>query len=148
MKLVFRNISLLLLSFLVVFLSVGVTISKMACCTDKISFGLESPKCGQEEKELICKTDIIKQSCCQKLNDQESCCAMGSNMCVIDLRELKFDFETIIPFEDIDFEIINKSSYIIYHYDFASSLLEASQFDSSVLQLTKRHLSMIQSFLL
>ena len=72
MKLFLRNISLVVLSTLVVFLSMGVSISKMKCSKDgSLYLGTEVPNC-MEKQVTSCAMDVEKISCCKKKEIKES----------------------------------------------------------------------------
>ena len=152
MKNIFSNISTLLLAILVIFLSVGFSVSKMQCSKDgKIFIGTEVPNCMQE-KETHSIDELKKMSCCASDKNLQSCCPQTEDdSCASETTDIQFDFETLI------------SSYIVnaeetYTLVYICSLFEKSyvsqQYSSSLIEVSlppninKPELSQIQSFLL
>ena len=89
-----KNISVVLMSFFVMFLSMGTYISKMECyniskieCSkdQSIFLGTEVPNCKIENK----------RSCCKKAGTEAVCCPTTDG-CKKDTRFLQFNFETIV----------------------------------------------------
>lgn len=90
-----KNISVVLVAFFVMFLSMGTYISKMECSKDlSIFLGKEVPNCKIEKKKS-CYKDIQEMSCCKKKDTEDSCC-LTIDGCQKDIRFLQFNFETIV----------------------------------------------------
>jgi hypothetical protein len=90
-----KNICVLIVVALVMFLTIGATISKMHC--DKgFSFylGNEVPNC-KTDKQISCNIDINKESCCKKEEMEISCCPTTDG-CDKDTELLQFTFETVV----------------------------------------------------
>ena len=96
MKKMFRNISLVMMTILVVFLSMGVNISKMQCDkAGRVFIGTETMSCSAD-KDIICDSNQEKISCCI-LEIKKSCCPeQTDNNCSSDTKLVQFDFETIV----------------------------------------------------
>ena len=97
MKNTFRNIFLFLMSTMVLFLSMGVNISKMKCAQDgALYLGTEVPSCSVEN-EVLCEVERKRVSCCN-LEVVKSCCPeTKDNSCASETENIQFDFETLIP---------------------------------------------------
>tara|TARA_X000000368_G_scaffold81419_1_gene61301 strand:- start:975 stop:1421 length:447 start_codon:yes stop_codon:yes gene_type:complete len=104
----FSNIAAFLLTILVVFLSVGVSISKMQCSTDGIIFiGTQVPNCMQ-----IGSDDLKEFSCCIQEEDIQSCCPQTKDdSCASETANFQFNFETLISSLILDF---NETSALLY----------------------------------
>jgi len=96
MKKMFRNISLVMMTILVVFLSMGVNISKMQCDkAGRVFIGTETMSCSAD-KDIICDSNQEKITCCI-LEIRKSCCPeQTDNNCSSDTELVQFDFETIV----------------------------------------------------
>jgi len=94
MKIV-KNICVLIVAVLVMFLTIGANISKMHC-DKEFSFylGKEVPNC-ETEKNISCNIDMEKVSCCKKEKMQISCCPTTDG-CEKDTELLQFTFETLV----------------------------------------------------
>ena len=123
MKQILLNITVFLLTFLVVFLSVGVSISKMQCSKDgKIFLGTQVPNCMQIE-EIVCSDDLKEFSCCTKEDNLQSCCPQTEDgSCASETANIQFDFETVVSTFVLDFKetmalvficLLNEKSYIL-----------------------------------
>ena len=147
MKLVLKNSLVILISILVVFLSMGVNVSKMLCAENgQIYIGKEVPNCKQEQ-ELLCIDEQNLLLCCNKVKAQNSCCPqMEDNTCASDTKNIQFDFETTISnISNLDFSL----SYIYLNTLYAFRLKEYF-FDLSIFipKLLRTSLAINQSFLL
>lgn len=94
MKIV-KNICVLIVSVLVIFLTIGSHISKMNC--DKVFslyLGDEVPNC-KTEKQISCNIYTEKESCCKREKMQKSCCPTTDG-CEKDTELLQFTFETLV----------------------------------------------------
>ena len=105
MKQILSNITVFLLTFFVVFLSVGVSISKMQCSKDgKIFLGTQVPNCMQIE-EIVCSDDLKEFSCCTKEDNLQSCCPQTEDdSCASETANIQFDFETLVSSFILDFK--------------------------------------------
>ena len=141
---------LFLLSTLVVFLSMGFSVSKMPCCDDKIYIGSEVPNCIQKE-DLCCKIDIQKTSCCAEDEIELLCCSQTqNNTCEGETTNIQFDFETLIS----SFELSLKEVTVLFNiYILNDKVFEYKNHIDHILKvplskINKPQLSEIQSFLL
>ena len=150
MKIV-KNICVLIVSVLVMFLTIGANISKMHC--DKGFFfylGNEVSNC-KTEKQISCNIDIEKESCCKTEEMQKLCCPTTDG-CEKDTELLQFIFETVVAqkqnitdCKEISlFKIIQNNLFKLSVHD---NLITHYQAESPPL-LTKPILPEIQSFLL
>ena len=151
MKYIVKNISLVILSTLVVFLSMGVSISKMQCSKDgEIFIGTEVPNCIQKQ-EIACNIAVEKISCCSQKEIQRSCCPQTSdNSCASETTSIQFDFETLITVFNLDFKDLSSLLYKFTLYDKESEFSNQIDYISSIpaYALNKPKLEEIQSFLL
>ena len=113
MNQIFSNIAVFLLTILVIFLSVGVSISKMQCSTDgKIFIGTEVPNCMQID-EMACNDDLKEFSCCIQKEDIQSCCPQTKDdSCASETTNIQLDFETLISSLILDFKETSALVYI------------------------------------
>ena len=150
MKQIFTNISLVILTILVIFLSMGFNVSKMRCDEGgSLYLGTEVPSCSQENK-VICVKDQEKVSCCM-LEVQKSCCSETKDKsCASSTQNIHFDFETLITSLQFEFKDLSVFLYtfILYdkEYDFKNQIDYVS--DIPPPKLNKPELVEIQSFLL
>ena len=148
---VIKNISVVVMSMLVMFLTMGTYISKMQCSKGQSIFlGQEVPNC-KINKKISCNNDVEKMSCCKKKEIEESCCPTTDG-CEKETELLQFTFETIVEkkqkitdckeisiFEITQnniFELSSNDNFIVYYKAESPPLL------------TKPILPEIQSFLL
>jgi hypothetical protein len=105
MKQILRNISLVIMTILVVFLSMGVNISKMRCDkTGSLYLGSEVPSCS-EENEVVCAKAQEKVSCCM-IEVKKSCCPeTNDKSCASSTQNIHFDFETLLTAFEPDFSV-------------------------------------------
>ena len=150
MKIV-RNICVLIVSVLVIFLTIGAHISKMQCAKGfSFYLGKEVPNC-KTDKKISCNIDMEKVSCCKKEEMQKSCCPTTDG-CQKDAELLQFTFETVVAKQQkiIDckeiflFKIIQNNLFELSVHD---NLITHYQAESPPL-VTKPILPEIQSFLL
>jgi hypothetical protein len=150
MKIV-KNICVLIVAVLVMFLTIGANISKMHC--DKgFSFylGNEVSNC-KTEKQISCNIDIEKESCCKTEEMQKLCCPTTDG-CEKDTELLQFTFETLVAQkqkitdckEIFLFKITQNN---LFRLSVNDNLITRFQSESPPL-LTKPILPEIQSFLL
>jgi hypothetical protein len=105
MKQILRNISLVIMIVLVVFLSMGVNISKMRCDeAGSLYLGSEVPSCSMDN-EVICDNAQEKVSCCM-LEVKKSCCPETKDKsCASSTQNIHFDFETLLTAFEPDFSV-------------------------------------------
>ena len=105
MKQILRNISLVIMTILVVFLSMGVNISKMRCDEGgSLYLGSEVPSCSMES-EIICAKEQEKVSCCMKEIKKSCCPEKNDNSCASETETIQFDFETLLTAFEPDFSV-------------------------------------------
>ena len=105
MKQIFINISLVILTILVVFLSMGVNVSKMRCDEGgSLYLGSEVPSCSMES-EIICAKEQEKVSCCMKEIKRSCCPEKNDNSCASETETIQFDFETLVTTFGLDFSV-------------------------------------------
>ena len=150
MKLILINISLVILTILVVFLSMGVNVSKMRCDEGGTLFlGSEVPSCS-EKNEVVCAKQQEKVSCCM-IEVKKSCCPeTNDKSCTSSTQNIHFDFETLITVFDFDFKEISSFLYSVVLYDKQCVLKKSINYISGMPppKLHKPELAKIQSFLL
>jgi hypothetical protein len=146
-----RNICVLIVAVLVMFLTVGAHISKMECAKEfSLYLGKEVPNC-KTEKKISCNIDMEKESCCKKEEMRKSCCPTTDG-CEKDTELLQFTFETLVSQkqkitdckEFFLFKIIQNN---LFRLSVNDNLITHFQSESPPL-LTKPILPVIQSFLL
>ena len=146
-----RNICVLIVAVLVIFLTVGAHISKMKCAKEfSFYLGKEVPNC-KTEKNISCNIDMEKVSCCKKEEMQKLCCPTTDG-CDKDTELLQFTFETlvrkkqnIIDCKEISLFKITQNN--LFRLSVNDNLITHFQSESPPL-LTKPILPEIQSFLL
>ena len=103
-----RNSSVLLTAFLVMFLSIGLNISKMKCAEDgRLYLGTEVPSCSMET-EVLCGSQQKQISCCKKEIIKSCCPETNDNSCASETENIHFEFETLLSeyeFTFVDFSI-------------------------------------------
>ena len=150
MKIV-KNICVLIVSVLVMFLTVGAHISKMQCAKEfSFYLGKEVPNCKTEEN-ISCNIDMEKVSCCKKEEMQKSCCPTTDG-CEKDTELLQFTFETVVAKKQKitdckEISLFPKTQNNLFELSVHDNLITHSQAESPPL-LAKPILPEIQSFLL
>ena len=146
-----KNICVLIVAVLVMFLTVGSHISKMQCAKEfSLYLGKEVPNC-KTEKQISCNIDTEKESCCKTEKMQKSCCPTTDG-CEKDTELLQFTFETLVSKkqnitdckEIFLFKITQNN---LFRLSVNDNLITHFQSESPPL-LTKPILPEIQSFLL
>ena len=148
---IIRNICVLIVSVLVMFLTVGSHISKMHC--DKgfsLYLGDEVPNC-KTEKQISCNIDIEKESCCKTGKNQKSCCPTTDG-CEKDTELLQFTFETVVAQKQKitdckEISLFSKIQNNLFRLSVNDNLITHFQEESPPL-VKKPILPEIQSFLL
>ena len=157
MKKHFTHISLLILSVIVIFLSIGVTISKMQCsgiieCPEdgKLFLGKEVTSCI-EQQEIACDMILNELSCCKKKEVPKSCCPnKEDSSCESEATDIQFHFETLVTSFEFKFKELSTILYTCFLHDKACAFKQKFNYSSSIflLILYKPELPEIQSFLL
>ena len=149
MKNTFKNTSVLLIATIVMFLSIGMNISKMKCAEDgALYFGTEVPSCSIES-EVLCEKNEEKVSCCM-IEVEKSCCPeTEDNSCASETENIQFDFETLVSDSELSF----KEEILLYSNIFVSNCFHQFKSVSAYIsipppKLNKPLLTNIQSFLL
>ena len=147
---IFKRISIVLCALLVLVLSFGFQISKMACdASGAIYFGSKVPSC-KIESDFNCFEESIEVSCCSAVK-QESCCpSAAGDECLSITQDFKFQFETfkdikILKFSYLGFVIYTNSIEFIYNQ---INNFNVSQYGIPPPNIYKPKLSNIQAFLL
>ena len=150
MKIV-KNICVLILVTLVMFLTIGSHISKMHC--DKgfsLYLGNEVPDC-KDEKQISCNIDTEKESCCKTEKMQKSCCPTTDG-CEKDTELMQFTFEIVVAQQQKitdckEISLFKITQNNLFRLSVNDNLIPRFQSESPPL-LTKPILPEIQSFLL
>ena len=135
---------------MVIFLSVGMHISKMKCADDGYLYlGTDVPSCSME-KEVACQEKQEKVSCCM-IEVEKSCCPETKDKsCASETENIQFDFETLVSDSEFSF----KEEILLYSSIFVSNCFQqfksVNAYTTSIPppKLNKPLLANIQSFLL
>ncbi len=150
MRQILRNISLVIMTILVVFLSMGVNISKMRCDkTGSLYLGSEVPSCSMENA-VICTKEQEKFSCCI-LEIKKSCCPeRKDNSCASETETIQFNFETLLTVFEPDFSVapILLFTFNLRYFFNTDYNVQTYLSDMPLPKLHNPVLSNIQSFLL
>ena len=150
MKNIFRNISIFLMATMVIFLSVGMHISKMKCADDGYLYlGTDVPSCSME-KEVACQEKQEKVSCCMIEVEKQCCPETKDKSCASETENIQFDFETTVSITYFDFSLL---ALPLFHTAFSSVFSvneKANNYLSGIPppKIIKPNLSQIQAFLL
>jgi hypothetical protein len=150
MKNLIKNISLLFVATLVVFLSIGFSLSQMSCSEGgTIYIGTEVPSCS-ESLEINCEQKQEKVSCCLTKIEKTCCPETKDNTCNSDTENLHFEFETIVSDSEHSFIIPQFISPLILRDLFSVISSSKITYFSGIPppKLLKPDLPKIQSFLL
>ena len=150
MKKMIRNSSVLLTTFLVMFLSIGLNVSKMKCAEDgTLYLGTEVPSCSMET-EVLCGSQQVEMSCCKKEIITSCCPETNDNSCASETENIHFDFETLLS--EYEFTFVDFSIELLVFY--AASTFQAKQLVNNCQsgipppKLKRPIFSQIQAFLL
>ncbi len=150
MKRLFKNIGIYFTALLVLFLSVGISFSKMSCSVgNSFYFGIEIPSCSKSV-DVICEKKQEKVSCCMKKIETTCCCSeTKEKTCNSDTQTIHFDFETLITELEVKFQVPELLS-LFNTNNFFLVIFEEITYSSGIPppKLSKPELSKIQSFLL
>ena len=128
MKKIISNISVTILAVFVLFLSIGMNISKMKCDTEGILyFGTSVPSCSLEY-EIICESNQEKQFCCAQENIKSCCPETNDDSCASETENLHFDFETLISEYEFLFKncldpLIDSLFIFIFKSEYSANIL-------------------------
>lgn len=150
MKKISLNISLFLLTILVVFLSMGFNVSKMRCDIEgSLYLGTEVPSCSQDN-EVSCVENQEKVSCCMIEIEQSCCPETNDKSCASSTQNIHFDFETLLTSFESNFKDLSLFSYVFILYDKGYAFKNHIDYISDVPppKIHKPELVEIQSFLL
>jgi len=97
MKKIAKNIAILFMAFFVLFISIGLNISKIKCGENSnVYIGIENLTC-MKAKESCTVDDLIESSsCCIKTKQINCCCDDQIKMCNKENILIQYDFQTII----------------------------------------------------
>tara|TARA_B110000196_G_scaffold141526_1_gene122527 strand:+ start:167 stop:619 length:453 start_codon:yes stop_codon:yes gene_type:complete len=150
MKNTFRNTSVFLMATMVIFLSVGMHISKMKCADDsQLYLGTDVPSCSME-KEVACQEKQEKVSCCMIEVEKQCCPETKDKSCASETENIQFDFETLVSDREFSF----KEEVLLYSSIFVSNCFQqfksVNAYATSIPppKLNKPLLANLQSFLL
>ena len=150
LKEIFKVVSSIVMAVFILFISMGMNISKMKCDEGGAFYlGSEVPSCSQE-KEVQCEQVQKKVTCCM-LEIEKACCPETEDKsCASETELVHFDFETIISFSNYDFSLLEHPIINIICSDVFSISKISNNFQSGIPppKLNKPVLSQIQSFLL
>ena len=150
MKNTFRNTSVLLMVTMIMFLSIGMSISKMKCAEDgALYFGTEVPSCSME-KEVACQEKQEKVSCCMIKVEKQCCPETKDNSCASETENIQFDFETTVSISNFDFSLLALPLISFTFSDLFLLAEKSNNYQSGIPppKINKPTLSQIQSFLL
>ena len=154
MKNLLQKISVVLLSSIVLFLSIGVSFSNKCCSSTPINKSLELSNniyLCKDISQNLCSELKNEKSCCSIEIEKKCCCDLNENNCSSYIQNFFFDFETLISINNLKF---NFNKYLDFCFDrnkiVSNSFFLHSQKRSSIRLkiLVKPQLSKIQSFLL
>ena len=150
MKNTFRNTSVLLMVTMVMFLSIGMNISKMKCTDDgQLYLGTNVPSCSME-KEVACQEKQEKVSCCMIEVEKQCCPETKDKSCASETENIQFDFETLVSDSEFSFkeESLLYSSILFSNYFHQFKIVNAYTTSIPPPNLNNPILAKIQSFLL
>ena len=112
------NISNVVLIAFVLFLSMGVNVSKMKCDKNSaIYIGTDVPSCIKY-KEITCSDSDKKKTSCCMIKNQKSCCPETmDDSCASSTKNIHFNFETLISSFVIDFGEKCNLVYVCLFYE-------------------------------
>ena len=150
MKKILINTSLVIMIILVVFLSMGVNISKMRCDEGgSLYLGSEVPSCSMES-EIICAKEQEKVFCCMKEIKKSCCPERNDDSCASETKTIQFDFETLVQAFNLHFSIESILLFTFTLFDCFNTDYNGETYLSDIPppKLHKPVLSKIQVFLL
>ena len=147
MKKILHKICVYLLASFVLFLSIGVNISKITCHeSSSIALGDFQSAC-HEEIDDICVLETNTESCCN-IERVITCCSSFKNLCDKELSNIRYDFYTLVYGKiDLKDEVFNYINTYSFNYNLS---LFYDRIDYNIPPPLSRKivLSKIQSFLI
>ena len=135
---------------IVIFLSIGIHISKMKCATDgQLYLGTEVPSCSMNT-EVMCVAEQEKIFCCMKEIEKSCCPETKDETCASETENIHFDFETLVSKQIFSFTQISIDLSLFYSsYSIQTNqLVNNCQSGMPPPKPKQPILSQIQSFLL
>lgn len=149
MRTLIKNISTFFVSVIVLFLSIGISFSKMSCSLDNsFYFGTKVPSCS-EVFDVSCIEEQEKISCC--INEIEKTCCLDTDdeSCNSETQTIHFDFETLIVNSEYEFKAPELFSFVCINKLFSFIFTETTYFSGiPPPKLNQPKLAELQSFLL
>jgi hypothetical protein len=150
LKEIFQVAFSILMAVFILFISMGMNISKMKCDEDGgIYFGTQVPSCSEENEE-VCFKEQDRVSCCM-VEVQKSCCPeTNDESCASSTQNIHYDFETILTVFELNFSEKTILFSFFNSYDSKSYFVKVNHYFSGIPppKLKNPQLSQIQSFLL
>ena len=104
-KEIFKVVASIVMLVFILFISMGVNISKMKCDEEgSLYLGSEVPSCSMES-EIICAKEQEKVSCCMKEIKRSCCPERDDDSCASETETIQFDFETLLTAFEPDFSV-------------------------------------------
>ncbi|MEE2954158.1 MAG: hypothetical protein VX347_03195 [Bacteroidota bacterium] len=96
MNKILKNITTLLMACFVLFVSIGLNVSKLKCGTNSsLYIGLESPSCTID-KEICSIDNLITSSCCSSIQETNCCHDEKIATCKTESVLIQYNFQTTI----------------------------------------------------
>ena len=149
-KEIFKVVFSIVMAGFILFISIGMNISKMKCDEDgALYLGIEVPSCSIEN-EVVCTNKQEKISCCMKEIKKLCCPEKNDNSCASETETIQFDFETLVTVFEVDFLVAQS---LLFTFNFTDCFnvnynLLTYLSDIPLPKLHKPVFSKIQSFLL
>jgi len=149
-----QKISVVFLSSIVFFLSIGVSFSNKCCSSTVIkeSLGLANNiYFCKDISQNLCSELKNEKSCCSTEIEKKCCCDLNENNCSSYIQNFFFDFETLISINNLKFNFKQYLYFSIIQNKIVSNLCSVQSQKRSIVHLkifVKPQLSKIQSFLL
>ena len=149
-----QKISVVFLSSIVFFLSIGVSFSNKCCSSTVIKESLELANNIYFCKDIsqnLCSELKNEKSCCSTEIEKKCCCDLNENNCSSYIQNFFFDFETLISINNLKFNFKQYLYFSIIQNKIVSNLCYIQSQKRSIVHLkifVKPQLSKIQSFLL
>ena len=135
---------------IVIFLSIGIHISKMKCARDgQLYLGTEVPSCSMDT-EVMCVAEQEKISCCMKEIEKSCCPETKDETCASETENIHFDFETLVSKQMFSFTEISIDLSLFYSSYSVQTNQLVNNYQSGIPPPKPKQpiLSQIQSFLL
>ena len=154
MRNLLQRISVVFLSSIVFFLSIGVSFSNKCCSSTSIkkSLGLANNiYFFKDISQNSCSELKNEKSCCSIEIEKKCCCDLNENNCSSYIQNFFFDFETLIPINNLKFNFNQFLDFCFDHNKIVSNSCSLKSQKRSIVRLKillKPKLTKIQSFLL